>query len=81
MILNKFLKYLNQCLTGTNIPNELVTVKVRVKLPDENRIVSLKVIGFSPEINEILKETRKKMSGMYPPTHEAALYIDCETEK
>lgn len=81
MILNKFLNHLHESLTGSNIHDSEVTIKVRVKLPDENRIVELKVIGLSSEINEISKERKAKIGGMYPPTHEAMLYIDCETEK
>lgn len=81
MTLDKLLVYIENSLKGSNVHNEETTIKARVKLPDEDRIVELKIIGVSAAINQICGERRRKMAGMYPPTHEAIVYIDCETEK
>lgn len=76
--LEKLYKYINDSLKGTGIYNDCVTIEARVKLPDEDRIVGLKVIGVSFAKQEL---DVAQSSAMYPAKHKATIYIDCETLK
>lgn len=79
--LDQLYEHINKTLRGSGISNETVTIKARVKLPDEERIVDLKVIGVSMVSTPIEEAVRNRMSGMYPPTKAAVISIDCETIK
>lgn len=79
--LDMLYKHINDSLRASGLHNDQIRIKARVKLPDENRIVDLKIIGTTLTKEKITPEEQAKMSGMYLPTERATIYIDCETMK